>query len=200
MVDKRIKKTKKNLKSTFISMMSSTSFEDITITELCKQADISRITFYTHYSDKYALLDDIFQDMIQIGSRIYRRMQNENNPERDYVKSYCNVLHTILELYYSNYEFFCHTRPDKNPYLAFSFYNYALTTIENYTQQKEAESLQLESLHFKYSARKIAGFLCYGLAGFINEGYAENLPLETIQAEATNLLTSLLTSNVLIES
>lgn len=194
MVDKRIKKTKKALKATMIEMMTSTPFEEITITELCKQADISRITFYTHYNDKYALIDDIFQDMIEIGTDIYRKMQNENNPDRDYVQSYCNVLNAILKLYYENYEFFCHTNPDKNPYLAFSFYNYALKTIETYTQHR-----QLESLHFKYSARKIAGFLCYGLAGFINEGHAENRPLEEIQADALQLLKELLASNVLIE-
>lgn len=195
MVDKRIKKTKKNLKSTLISMMATMPFEEITITELCKKADISRITFYTHYNDKYALIDDIFLDMIEIGSEIYRKMQNENNPTHDYAQSYCNVLNAILKLYYSNYDFFCHTRPDKNPYLAFLFYNYALKTIETYTQNKE-----LQSLHFKYSARKIAGFLCYGLAGFINESHAENLPIETIQQEASQLLKELLASNVLIES
>lgn len=193
MVDKRIKKTKRNLKSTVIAMMSEMTFEEISITELCKRADISRITFYTHYSDKYALIDDIFQDMIQIGSDIYKQMQKENNPQRDYVKSYCNVLHTIMGLYYSHYEFFGHTHPDKNPYLASSFYNYVLKTVETYTDKES------RSLHFKYTSRKIAGFLCYGMVGFINESHSETHSLEEILKEATELLTALLTSDVLVE-
>ncbi|WP_251390059.1 TetR/AcrR family transcriptional regulator [Mediterraneibacter agrestimuris] len=191
MVDKRIKKTKKNLKATLISMMSDTPFEEISITSLCKQADISRITFYTHYSDKYALIDDIFQDMIQAGTELYQIMQEENNPERDYVKGYCNVLQAILKLYYTHYDFFCHTRPDKNPFLAFSFYNYVLKTVESHTNKES------RSMHFRYTPRKVAGFICYGMTGFINESHSENIPLPEIQKEALELLTSLLTSDVL---
>ena len=49
-------------------------------------------------------------------------------------------------------------------------------------------------------ARKIAGFLCYGMAGFINESHSENTPSEMIQQEADQLLKALLTSDVLIQS
>ena len=194
MVDKRIRKTKKNLKATLIEMMNEIPFEEIAITDLCKQADISRITFYSHYNDKYALIDDIFQDMSHIGSDIYRQLQIENNPGHDHVQSYCNIRHSLQSLYHTYYDFFCHTNPDKNPYLAFTFYNYLLKTVETYTHQKE-----LQSLNFKYSARKITGFLYYGMAGFINESHSENTPSEIIQQEADQLLKALLTSDVLIQ-
>lgn len=49
MEDRRVIKTKKNLKATLIEMMGEISFEQISITELCKRAEISRITFYAHY-------------------------------------------------------------------------------------------------------------------------------------------------------
>ena len=80
MEDRRVIKTKKNLKATLIEMMGEISFEQISITELCKRAEISRITFYAHYSDKYALADDIFSDMLQIGTDIYRTKQEKENP------------------------------------------------------------------------------------------------------------------------
>ncbi|MDE6957481.1 MAG: TetR/AcrR family transcriptional regulator [Lachnospiraceae bacterium] len=194
MEDKRIRKTKKNLKSTLILMLNEMSFESISITELCKRADISRITFYTHYSDKYALIDDIFLDMIHTGTEIHHHLQTENNPQHLLVQSYCNVLHCIMELYYSNYDFFRHTKPEKNPYLAFSFYNHVLKTIENYTTKKT------QNFRLKYSAKKIAGFLCYGMVGFINESHSENVPLEQIKEEATSLLTGLLASDILVET
>ena len=38
MEDKRIRKTKKNLKSTLIKMLSELSFSQISITELCKSS------------------------------------------------------------------------------------------------------------------------------------------------------------------
>ena len=80
MEDRRVIKTKKNLKATLIEMMGEISFEQISITELCKREEISRITFYAHYSDKYALADDIFSDMLQIGTDIYRTKQEKENP------------------------------------------------------------------------------------------------------------------------
>lgn len=193
MEDRRIKKTKKNLKETLIEMLSDMTFEQITITELCKRADISRITFYTHYNDKYALVDDIFHDMIRIGTDKYKKMQHENNPDRNLAANYRNVLYTLLDLYYDNYPFFRHTRPDKNPFLAFSFYNYVLKTIEAYTDREG------KTLNLRYSARKIAGFLCYGIVGFINECHAENMSLDQIREEASHLLTSILTSDIIME-
>ena len=193
MEDRRIKKTKKNLKATLIEMLADMPFEQVTITSLCNRADISRITFYTHYNDKYALVDDIFHDMIRIGTDKYREMQRENNPERNFTASYRNMLYTILDLYYDNYPFFRHTRPDKNPFLAFSYYNYVLKTVETYTDREG------KTLNLRYSARKIAGFLCYGIVGFINECHAENMRLPQIREEASELLTNILTSDTIIE-
>ena len=156
MEDRRIKKTKRNLKRTLIDMLQDMPFERISVTELCTRADTSRITFYTHYSDKYALADDIFMDMIEAGTKIYEGMQIENNQQMDPVVSYCNVLDSILILFYDNLDFFRHTAPDENPHLAFSFYNYVLQTVEMHTA-KESRVMKL-----KYSPQRIAGFLCYG--------------------------------------
>ena len=81
MEDKRIIRTKHNLKDAMIRMLSIEDFEHISVTELCKEAKVSRITFYSHYSDKQSLLDDIFNDMRSIGREDYYRRQKENNPE-----------------------------------------------------------------------------------------------------------------------
>ena len=79
MEDKRIVKTKRSLKAAMTEMLGKEDFEHISITELCRKAEISRITFYSHSSDKYALLDDIFNDMQRIGTEDYFRRQAENN-------------------------------------------------------------------------------------------------------------------------
>lgn len=194
MEDKRIRKTKKNLKSTLIKMLSELSFSQISITELCKRADTSRITFYSHYSDKYALVDEIFEDMLEIGTKDYYRRQRENNPQGGLVQGYVNMLDSILAVYYDQFEFFRHTDPDKNPYLAFAFYNIVLDTVEQHTSH-----IQKGNLKLKYSARKIAGFVCFGLLGFINECHQEKTPLEQLKKECKNLLTDILRSDVVVE-
>lgn len=193
MEDRRIRKTKKNLKATLIEMLPDMPFEKITVTDICKRSDTSRITFYTHYSDKYDLVDDIFEDMLNIGLEKYYTRQEKNNPEYMAVKSYNNILMSILEIFYEYPQFFKYTSPEINPYLAFTFYDLVLKTIEEHTI-KESELHNL-----KYSPKQITGFVCYGLAGFINESHAENMPAKEICKQASKLLTEMLSCGLLVE-
>ena len=194
MEDKRIVKTKRSLKAAMTEMLGKEDFEHISITELCRKAEISRITFYSHYSDKYALLDDIFNDMQRIGTEDYYRRQAENNPSHRLAAGYVNMLDSILELYYDRFDFFQHTNPEKNPYLASRFYSIVLETVEQHTLHVK------KRLRIKYSPKKIAGFVCFGMLGFVNESHKEKTPLEEIKKEARELLTELLKSGVLTES
>ena len=194
MEDKRIVKTKRSLKAAMTEMLGKEDFEHISITELCRKAEISRITFYSHYSDKYALLDDIFNDMQRIGTEDYYRRQAENNPSHRLAAGYVNMLDSILELYYDRFDFFQHTNPEKNPYLASRFYSIVLETVEQHTLHVK------KRLRIKYSPKKIAGFVCVGMLGFVNESHKEKTPLEEIKKEARELLTDLLKSGVLTES
>lgn len=194
MEDKRIIKTKRSLKAAMIRMLEKESFESISITELCREADVSRITFYSHYSDKYALLDDIFNDLLIIGTEDYQRRQRENNQRNSLDAGYVNVLDSILKLYYDRFDFFRHTNPEKNPYLASRYYSIVLETVEKHTAHVK------ERLRLKYSPKKIAGFMCFGLFGFINESREEKTPIDQIEQEARMLLTDMLRSGVLTEN
>ena len=194
MEDRRITKTKKALKEAMVAMLDKETFEQISITELCRKAEVSRITFYAHYSDKYALADDIFNDMVELGTADYRRRQQENNPYNSLVAGYVNVLECILDLYYDRIDFFRHTDPDRNPYLAIRFYTLVLETVEMHTSHIRRK------LQLKYSPKKIAGFVCFGMLGFVNESHREKTPLDEIRRQARELLTDLLRSGVLTES
>ena len=73
-------------------------------------------------------------------------------------------------------------------------YSIILDTVEMHTLHIQ------KKLRLKYSPKKIAGFVCYGMFGFLNESHNEKVPLEQIKKEARNLLTDLLRSGVLAES
>ena len=49
--DPRTVQTKVLIKQTLLDMMKKTAFEKITVSELCKIAEINRGTFYLHYCD-----------------------------------------------------------------------------------------------------------------------------------------------------
>lgn len=193
MEDKRIAKTKKNLKNAMIAMLGEKDFEHITITELCRAAEISRITFYSHYSDKYALLDEIFDDMLKLGTEDYYRRQRENNPIGRLAAGYVNMLDAILQLYSDRFDFFRHTDPEKNPYLASRLYSIVLETVEQHTLHVK------KRMRLKYSPRKIAGFVCFGMFGFVNESREENTPMDELLPQARVLLTDLIRSGILTE-
>ncbi|MGX7045994.1 TetR/AcrR family transcriptional regulator [Pseudolactococcus plantarum] len=58
MTDIRIIKTKQAIKNAMIELLQEKSFDLITTTELVKRAGVSRSNFYTHYQDKYQLVDE----------------------------------------------------------------------------------------------------------------------------------------------
>ena len=63
--DLRIVKTKIAIKNSFIQLMKKKPFEKITVADITENALIHRGTFYSHYADKYDLLDKIENDIIE---------------------------------------------------------------------------------------------------------------------------------------
>ncbi|NEW05960.1 TetR/AcrR family transcriptional regulator [Paenibacillus sp. SYP-B3998] len=57
--DIRIYKTKIAIERALIELLKQNDFKDITIKKICDQSLIGRSTFYSHYLDKYDLLEKI---------------------------------------------------------------------------------------------------------------------------------------------
>ncbi|KAF6626182.1 TetR/AcrR family transcriptional regulator [Paenibacillus sp. EKM208P] len=57
--DIRIYKTKIAIERALIELLQQHNFKDITIKKICDQALIGRSTFYSHYLDKYDLLEKV---------------------------------------------------------------------------------------------------------------------------------------------
>lgn len=57
--DIRIYKTKKAIERALIELLQQVDFKDITIKKICDHSLIGRSTFYSHYLDKYDLLEKI---------------------------------------------------------------------------------------------------------------------------------------------
>ena len=54
--DPRIRRTRRILQDSLCTLLESKSFSELSITDICKQADVARVTFYQHYDSKEALL------------------------------------------------------------------------------------------------------------------------------------------------
>ncbi|MFF2483472.1 TetR/AcrR family transcriptional regulator [Paenibacillus sp. NPDC058071] len=64
-IDRRIKKSRKAIQSAFLTLLLHDGFDSITVKTLTEEADISRKTFYLHFTDKYDLLNTIVQEQIE---------------------------------------------------------------------------------------------------------------------------------------
>lgn len=61
--DHRVRVTKMLLRKAFTGLLSQKPIQSISVKELCMLASVNRSTFYTHYQDIYALLEEIENDM-----------------------------------------------------------------------------------------------------------------------------------------
>lgn len=59
MMDIRIKNTKERIQQGLLQLLQTTSFNELTTSEILEAADVSRKTFYAHYRGKQDLLNEL---------------------------------------------------------------------------------------------------------------------------------------------
>lgn len=64
-VDRRVRKTRKQLREGLARLLETKSIRDIKVKELVEEVDINRSTFYLHYSDIYDMLEKIEEELFQ---------------------------------------------------------------------------------------------------------------------------------------
>lgn len=63
--DRRIRKTKAQLRTGLAKLLQKKSIKEITVKELVELVDINRSTFYLHYSDIYNMLSSIEEELLE---------------------------------------------------------------------------------------------------------------------------------------
>ena len=64
-MDRRVRKTKAQLREGLARLMQQKSIKEISVKELVDEVDINRSTFYLHYTDIYQMLQKIEEDAMQ---------------------------------------------------------------------------------------------------------------------------------------
>lgn len=63
--NRRVQYSKNALKEALIELLEEKKISAITVTELCKRADVNRGTFYAYYETPYQLLDSIEEELFE---------------------------------------------------------------------------------------------------------------------------------------
>lgn len=145
--NRRILYTKKVLKDSLLKLLETKDIHQVTVTNLCKEADVNRGTFYAHYKDAYDLLESMENELFaQVVQYI------EATPVEQYFNS---LLINVLELIKENKDLckilLCRQRDNKLlEKLFFIAYKAGLEPIFK-------ESGEQNEAHFNYYIKYVVG-------------------------------------------
>lgn len=82
--DNRRATTKKAIQKAMVTLLKTESFDDITTIKIAKEAGISRSSFYTHYKDKFELIDSCQRTLFNQVEYIFEK--HEGNKEQAFLE------------------------------------------------------------------------------------------------------------------
>jgi len=95
--DLRILKTKKSIRSAFGKLLKEYSIQELTINQICKEANISRITFYNHYQDKFDLFYHILIDEKEKLTTMFLEKSNGSTLTMNIQKSVMSFIELVID-------------------------------------------------------------------------------------------------------
>lgn len=91
--DRRTTYTKDLIKKSLLSLMEKSEFTKISVTVLCKTAEINRGTFYLHYCDLYHVLEELIADMLAETTSLIDHIMCPANSDGSCTYPFCAKIH-----------------------------------------------------------------------------------------------------------
>lgn len=105
--DPRVLRTRQLIRTAFRDLLQRKGFDAITIKDIAQEATINRATFYAHFEDKYALLDEVTEQAFH--ERIPEQVVNAE----EFTEDICDQLIIMTHQYIIDFYWIC--RIDSNP-------------------------------------------------------------------------------------
>lgn len=98
--NKRKKESQDKIEKAFIKLIQKKNIESISVSDICKQTNLNRSTFYANYIDIYDLVEKVKLRMADEFAEIQHSNNSKQNPE-----GYLNLFRTIKEsqLFFKTY-------------------------------------------------------------------------------------------------
>lgn len=151
--DQRTRITKEIFRRTLIDLLKEKNLHRITVTELCRQAELSRATFYAYYVDIFDLFEKIENDVYQkLATFLSENDSNESRLENivSYVGEHDQLFSILLSVDISN-DF---TRSIIKLSRAFSNPNVTRTNIYDYLEDYAVSGSTSVLLHWLQNEKR----------------------------------------------
>ena len=96
-IDRRVRKTRKQLRECLIALLKEKKVQDITVRELTDMADLNRGTFYLHYKDVFDLLEKTEAELLADFNTLVMKHDAADLKQRPFT-----VFHEVYSLVYKN--------------------------------------------------------------------------------------------------
>ena len=167
--DVRVKKTYKLLSDALARLLKVKSFEDITVLEICNEADVHRATFYKHFVDKYDFLNAYIK--IKLDDLSFENIETSYTAEgmkKSIKRMFSNVL-LFVEL---NKDFFHAVNSDK---FSTIYYNTLSEAISSFIEERLRMRKNIEN-NIGSQIPMIASYYSGAIVGLIRWWAAEENP------------------------
>lgn len=160
MTDRRIRRTEREIKRAFTTLLTQKKLSKITIAEITDLADIGRGTFYTHYQDIYDLYDALIEKITADLLTIYRRESAKGVQNGNFIPLFEGLANYVT----ANKELFTFFANDENGVLAVSHLQEAFKREATKCSNKDDLT---ENIQYLYSVSGIFGIFTDWVRGKI---------------------------------
>ena len=100
-IDRRIRKSKEAIRTALVKLLTHKNLENITITEIAKEADINRKTFYNNYENIFQVIEEIENDIVNSFNDVLSKINLEENLKQplDFFETLTNIIQNDFEFY-----------------------------------------------------------------------------------------------------
>ncbi|MFJ7981542.1 TetR/AcrR family transcriptional regulator [Lysinibacillus xylanilyticus] len=164
--DRRIIRTKNEIKQAFFSLLSEKNFEAITVRDITELANINRGTFYLHYVDKYNLLEQYENEIFEKFNAILDATTNLDLDINQFKQERLPVMVQILQVFYEEADFLkLILGPNGDPYFYEKMRQFFVRYFNAYLGNRTDKSkwrFPIE-LTLAYNSNAILGVITYWL-------------------------------------
>lgn len=99
--NKRRRESISKIEKVFLDMLQTKSLNEITVSDICKKAELNRSTFYANYTDIYDLADKIKEYLEAEVGRLYIDERINSFNSHDYLKLFYHIKEN--QIFYRTY-------------------------------------------------------------------------------------------------
>lgn len=89
--NRRRKESRQKIMRVFVNELQTRNVSEISVTDICKLAEVNRSTFYANFIDVYDLVDKINEIMLEMFLEVYKEESTEKKHSYDFLKLFKHI-------------------------------------------------------------------------------------------------------------